>query len=85
MKVYSAAQGLDVFNQEGRLAVLLRGGKSVGSAEVEATLTLLKRPNVICTPHNAFNTAEAVGRKSAHSVQQVQYFLKNGCFLWPIP
>jgi D-lactate dehydrogenase len=77
--------GLDVYNHESQLAVCLRAGKRGGDAEVEATLSLLKRPNVICTPHNAFNTAESVERKAAHSVQQIQHFLKNRTFLWPLP
>ncbi|MDO8302910.1 MAG: NAD(P)-dependent oxidoreductase [Sedimentisphaerales bacterium] len=77
--------GLDVYNQESRLAVTLRAGKSVNDEEVNATLSLLKRFNAILTPHNAFNTIESVDRKSAHSVQQVQHFLKNGSFLWPLP
>ena len=77
--------GLDVYNHEGRLAVALRAGKSVDDEEVGATLVLLKRFNAILTPHNAFNTAESVDRKSAHSIQQVQHFLKNKTFLWPLP
>ena len=81
---YLGGVGLDVFNHEGRLAVALRAKKSMADDEVSATLSLLKYPNAVLTPHNAFNTAESVGRKSAHSVRQVQHFLKNGCFLWPI-
>jgi D-lactate dehydrogenase len=77
--------GLDVYNHEGRLAVALRAGKNVDDQEVSATLSLLNRLNVVLTPHNAFNTAESVERKAGHSVQQVQHFLKNGSFLWPIP
>jgi len=42
-------------------------------------------PNVIFTPHNAFNTQEAVQRKAQHSVQQIEHFLQNGTFLWTIP
>ena len=77
--------GLDVYNHEGRLAVALRAGKTVEDEEVNATLSLLKRTNVVLTPHNAFNTAESVDRKAAHSVQQIQHLLKTGGFLWPIP
>ena len=40
--------------------------------------------NVILTPHNAFNTQEAVERKSEQSVRQVAEFLKSGKFIWPI-
>ena len=42
-------------------------------------------PNVIFTPHNAFNSFEAVERKAQHSVRQLQHLLEKGTFLWPIP
>jgi phosphoglycerate dehydrogenase-like enzyme len=40
--------------------------------------------NVVLTPHNAFNTIEAVVRKSEQSIQQVQHFMETGEFLWPV-
>jgi D-lactate dehydrogenase len=52
---------------------------------VRATLELVQRPNVICTPHNAFNTHEAVERKARQSVEQLGHFLERGTFLWPVP
>jgi D-lactate dehydrogenase len=52
--------------------------------EVQATLDLARRDNVICTPHNAFNSYEGVVRKTQHSVQQIEAFLKTGEFLWPV-
>jgi D-lactate dehydrogenase len=52
---------------------------------VQAVLELVKHPNVIFTPHNAFNTREAVIRKSQQSIQQVESFLKTGYFIWPLP
>lgn len=76
--------GLDVFNNEPELAVALRSRKPSDSPETAAVLELAKRPNVILTPHNAFNTAESVKRKSEQSVQQIEHFLKNGKFLWPV-
>lgn len=63
---------LDVYENESALAVGLRSGKS--------GFPLLGRPNVILTPHNAFNTAEAVERKAEQTVQQVEHFLKFGQF-----
>jgi len=75
---------LDVFNNERELAVSLRGGRKSDDREVQATLSLAKRPNVILTPHNAFNTIEAVDRKADHSIQQINHFLKYGKFLWPV-
>jgi len=77
--------GLDVFNHEPALATALRTQGSFNDPEVNATLILAQRDDCICTPHNAFNTAEAVARKSEHSVQQVMAFLETGQFLWTPP
>jgi D-lactate dehydrogenase len=78
--------GLDVYDKESELATLLRRGNiSHKKMEIGITLELAKRPNVIFTPHNAFNTQEALERKAAHSVQQITHFLENGHFLWPVP
>ena len=63
----------------------LRDGRSSHDEEVANTLELAGRPNVICTPHNAFNTHEAIARKSKLSIEQINYFLKNGEFLRPVP
>jgi D-lactate dehydrogenase len=75
---------LDVFDAESQLAVALRTGRPCDDARVRATLELAKRPNVICTPHNAFNTIESVERKAQQSVQQIEHFLKHRRFLWPV-
>ena len=77
--------GLDVYNHESDLAGALRAGRNVDDGEVQAALGLAEHPNVILTPHNAFNTCEAVERKAAQSVQQVEQFLQRGEFLWPVP
>ena len=53
--------------------------------EVAATLRLKDHPKAILTPHNAFNTIEAVNRKSKQSMEQIDHFMKSGQFLWPIP
>ncbi len=74
-----------MFDHEAELAVSLRSGKPSSDAEATATLQLAKHENVICTPHNAFNTAESLERKSAHSVKQVDAFLKTGRFVWEVP
>ena len=47
-------------------------------------LKLIGRANVILTPHNAFNTHEAVERKSAQTVESVVRFLKHGRFPWAV-
>jgi len=68
---------LDVYENEKTVAVAIRAGKGV--------FPLAGRPNVICTPHNAFNTREAVARKSQQTAQSVMEFLKSGKFPWPVP
>jgi D-lactate dehydrogenase len=72
-----AGLGLDVYENESKLAVSLRAGQGASP--------LLGCPNAILTPHNAFNTQEAVERKAEQSVQQIEQFLKHGKFLWPVP
>lgn len=76
---------LDVYNKESELAVSLRAGRSSDDREVQATLALVKCRNVILTPHNAFNTQEAIDRKAGRSIQQVNHFLEHGSFIWPVP
>jgi D-lactate dehydrogenase len=80
-----AGIGLDVFNHEGELADSLREGRISDDEEVVDLLQLGGRPNVILTPHNAFNTQEAVARKARLSVEQAEHFLKHGEFLQPVP
>lgn len=77
--------GLDTFNHEPVLATALRSGTLPDDPEAQAAIELSRRPDCICTPHNAFNSKEAVLRKSEHSIQQVIHFLDNGQFLWPVP
>jgi len=82
-----AGVGLDVYDQEPELAVALRAGRAQGppSAAVDAVLALARRDDVVCTPHNAFNTAESVERKSAQSAQQLEHLRRTGSFLWSVP
>ena len=42
-------------------------------------------PQVIFTPHNAFNTIEAVDRKAKQSIEQIEFYLEKSNFKWPIP
>ena len=76
---------LDVYADESELAGSLRSGQSSGSQEVRAVLELSSRPNVILTPHNAFNTCESVEKKSSDTLRQIQQFLTSGDFLWSLP
>jgi len=77
--------GLDVYDAESQLAVALRQGTQCDNREVQATLALSRLPNVILTPHNAFNTREAVERKVQQSVEQLRRFFGTGRFIWEVP
>lgn len=76
---------LDVYDEEKDLAVALRGGNAPHTKEARAILKLKARPDVICTPHNAFNTVEAVDRKSEQTVRQLQSLSESGRLMWSIP
>lgn len=81
-----AGAGLDVYDQEPALAVALRRGVAMAtSPECQAVMALARREDVVCTPHNAFNTHESVERKAAQSVQQILHLREHGAFLWPVP
>ena len=67
------------------LAHVLRQQETVTDELIKATLRLAEYPNVILTPHNSFNTNEAVQRKAEQSVQQVEYYLKYDNFKWTVP
>lgn len=82
---YLGGAALDVYENESRLAVGLRSGVPADDEDVRTCLELRKRENVILTPHNAFNTAEALERKAGQSVEQVERFLKDNTFLWQVP
>ena len=72
--------GLDVFEDEPIVATALRSDQINTSHEAQLVTALLQHPNVLCTPHNAFNTREAVRRKSQYSVDEILFFLKNKKF-----
>ena len=77
---------LDVFNEESSLAPALRTpNPSLLTPDNQALLRLARRPDVILTPHNAFNTAEAVERKSSLSIQSALRFLQTSAFPSPVP
>jgi len=77
--------GLDVYENESLLATALRAGQHADAPSVAALRDLASRAQVILTPHNAFNTLEAVDRKSAQTAEQIARFLKDGTFIWPLP
>lgn len=76
---------LDVYNEESTLAPSLRSGDPAPlTDDNRALLRLRARPDVILTPHNAFNTREAVERKSSQSLETYLHFRQSGTFLWPV-
>lgn len=75
---------LDVYEDEPTLADSLRNPPSSRSPLVENVLRLSARPNVIFTPHNAFNTSESVDRKAEMTAKQVRHFLAHGDFIWKL-
>lgn len=73
------ALGLDVYENEPSVAVALRNqSESVSDAAI--IRKMLEYPNVVFTPHNAFNTREAVLRKARFTACQIMYFLKHKDF-----
>lgn len=82
--------GLDVYEEEARLAVALRqdvratAGDADANGAVSATLKLAQRDDAILLPHNAFNTVEAVERKAQQSIASVCVFRKSGVFPHPV-
>lgn len=75
--------GLDVFDDETTVADALRN--SAPHPEADRLRQLAQRPNVLLTPHNAFNTNDALERKASLSAHQTQTFLERGKFAWPLP
>ncbi len=80
-----AGAALDVYDDEPALAAAMRAGRESDLPGWKEWRAFRRRPDTICTPHNAFNTAEAVERKSRQSVEQIETFLKTGRFPWPVP
>jgi len=77
--------GLDVFEDEAALASYLRGESSMMPASSRPMLSLMDDERVLCTPHNAFNTCEALERKATQSADAATQFLATGTFPNPVP
>lgn len=76
---------LDVYNEESSLAPALRSGDASTLTEDNRALLRLKdRPDVILTPHNAFNTREAVERKASQTIEACLHFARTGTFPAPV-
>lgn len=73
---------MDVFEEETVLGDALRRKQDGDEDNVNAAIELARRDNVIFTPHNAFNTEEAVERKAKMAVDSLVDFVEKGRFLW---
>jgi len=67
--------GLDVFEGEEELACGIREGK-----EDSPYIGLSLRDNVVFTPHNAFNTSEALHEKVEKTIDSIVRFIDTGSF-----
>jgi D-lactate dehydrogenase len=76
--------GLDVFEDEGSLGAALRNPGVVITPQADQVRHILSYPNVLLTPHNAFNSGEALQRKSELTIRQIRHFLKHRDFLWKV-
>ncbi len=80
---------LDVYEKEKEIAEYLRKDKKQSidkgiREKAERLLRLEKKDNVLFTPHNAFNTEEALYEKAKLSAKSIEAFLQTGKFLFPI-
>jgi D-lactate dehydrogenase len=75
---------LDVYNEESNIAGFLRKTSFNPTKELEAFKILKDHPDVIMTPHNAFNTEEAVEQKAEQSVIQFLSLKETGNLRWLI-
>lgn len=76
---------MDVYEQEGVLADHLKGSRRSATVAIKKILKLKNRDNIIFTPHNAFNTQEALEAKAHLSAQAIQHFLQKGSFPMAVP
>ena len=85
-----AGAGLDVLEEEGPIkdekAFLLYGHPEKADLKtILANHVLIDMPNVIITPHNAFNTKEALQRILNTDIENIKSFLSKNETTYPIP
>ena len=81
---YLSAIALDVFNEESNVAGFLRRAGHTPTTELAAFEQLREDSRVIFTPHNAFNTQEAVTRKASQTIEQLVHWQAHQVFKWPL-
>jgi len=79
------ALALDVFEDEPELAVYLRRKTGRLGRNNRIILEMRGNDNVVLTPHNAFNTEEALNEKAKQTVRAVKSYLRCGRFPTQIP
>ncbi len=82
--------GLDVLEEEGviqdeRQLVLYGHPEEHNLKTVLANHVLIDMPNAIVTPHNAFNTTEALQRILDTDIENIKNFLEKGEVRYPVP
>lgn len=80
-----AGLGMDVYEEEEELAELLRTKKDLKSPGVLLFKELQQKENVLFTPHNAFNTCEALKRKAQQTTSAIIMFHQRKTFPDLIP
>lgn len=76
---------LDVYAQETDLAHKLRNDRKNMTSTERMIAELSKREQVLFTPHNAFNTQEALEQKALLSAEAVVHYIKHESFPCPVP
>lgn len=75
---------LDVFEDESALAESLRARRR-NEKNAAVVFRLKDRDDVLLTPHNAFNTREALETKARLSAEAIEQFLRKGAFPHAVP
>lgn len=82
--------GLDVLEEEGaiqdeRSLVLYGHPEAHNLKTVLINHVLIDMPNVVITPHNAFNTQEALERILGTDIENITSFIETGAPKYPVP
>lgn len=78
--------GIDVYNREDELSAVLRQESVPENPddEITAGLKLIEDDRVVSTPHNAFNSREAVRNKVQRTLENIEKFNESGELLNPV-
>ena len=79
-----AGVSIDVPPEENSLAEYLRGQRKEQDPLIQTILELKNKDNVLFTPHNAFNTAEALEQKAKLTAEALKIFGQKGKFPQPV-